>query len=92
MTTCAHCLGPQGGSAQVNDSPLCHPADGLDCYRLVTVYGHAMPCTECVLARQSDDAADDYDDDLLALAAYRVANDSGRRYTVEEVLDLLDQA
>lgn len=44
--TCAHCGGPQVGFASVNLAPLCHPDYGLDCYRLVTVYGHLMPC-EC---------------------------------------------
>ena len=63
MTTCAHCLGPQRGSAQVNDSPLCHPNDGMDCYHLATVYGHAMPCNSCCIERvKADCAASGYDD------------------------------
>lgn len=46
---CAHCQGPQIGMAAVGDNNggtrmLCHPDYGLDCYRLVTVYGHGMPC------------------------------------------------
>lgn len=87
MTTCAHCAHDLDGSASVGDSPLCHPGDGLDCYRLVTIYGHAMPCTECVLARASDDEGWDV---LYALAAERAANDGGRRYSAAEVLALLD--
>lgn len=43
---CAHCLGPQVGSASVAGQSLCHPDGGLDCYRLVTVYHHDMPCAE----------------------------------------------
>lgn len=42
---CAHCHGPQIGSAYVDRQPLCHPDYGLDCYRLVTLYRHAMPCS-----------------------------------------------
>lgn len=29
------------------DYPLCHPDVGLDCYRLVTVYRHHLPCDAC---------------------------------------------
>lgn len=36
------------GYGAVNGSPLCHPNSGLDCYRLVTVYHHQMPCTHPV--------------------------------------------
>ena len=39
---CAHCGRPQRGSAAIFidqvEYPLCHPAAGLDCYHLVTVY------------------------------------------------------
>lgn len=47
--TCAHCGGPQIGIASTFDSEdrrrlLCHPPRGMDCYRLVTIYGHDMPC------------------------------------------------
>ncbi len=41
---CGHCGGPQRGYAALGDTPLCHPDGGLDCYRLVTVYGHGAPC------------------------------------------------
>lgn len=41
---CAHCRGPQIGYAAKGEDLLCHPDYGLDCYRLVTVYGHGMPC------------------------------------------------
>lgn len=46
MTTCAHCLQPTKGRGygSVNSKPLCHPDAGLDCYHLVTVYRHTMPC------------------------------------------------
>jgi dCTP deaminase len=46
---CAHCGREIRGLAAVNDNYLCHPDDGMDCYRLVTVYNHAMPCTSCPL-------------------------------------------
>lgn len=40
IVLCAHCGRPQRGSAQVDQSPLCHPDEPEypDCYRLVTVY------------------------------------------------------
>lgn len=41
---CGHCGEPMRGYAAINDTPLCHPDEGLDCYRLVTVFGHPMPC------------------------------------------------
>jgi len=47
---CAHCERRcdnfAGGFARVNSKPLCHPnATGRpDCYHLVSVYGHTMPC------------------------------------------------
>jgi hypothetical protein len=44
---CAHCGGPQRGYAAINDAPLRHPDVDLDCYRLVTVHGHSMPCGPC---------------------------------------------
>lgn len=50
-TRCAHC-GRQmnnfaGGSSKVGGNNTCHPnaKDRPDCYRLVTVYKHEMPCT-----------------------------------------------
>jgi hypothetical protein len=49
---CTHCGEPQRGSAGVQRSdgyyPLCHPDDGMDCYRLVTVYQHVLTnCAVC---------------------------------------------
>lgn len=46
MKVCAHC-GRRfrvGGSIFTGgvEYPLCHPDDGLDCYRLVTVYGETI--------------------------------------------------
>jgi hypothetical protein len=41
---CGHCGEPQRGYASLWGIPLCHPDEGLDCYRLVTVYGHGAPC------------------------------------------------
>jgi hypothetical protein len=50
-TICGHCHKAQRGFASVTvdgDSvPLCHPDDGPDCYHLVTVYHHPMPCPDC---------------------------------------------
>lgn len=54
MTDCAHCVRPQRGYAAVNSHPLCHPDEGLDCYRLVTIYGHEMPCRTCQNRLNSD--------------------------------------
>ncbi len=46
---CSHCGGVMRGSAGLTVGgvhyPLCHPDDGMDCYRLVTVYKH--PSKEC---------------------------------------------
>lgn len=44
---CAHCQGAMRGFSSVNDDWLCHPDEGPDCYRLVTVYHHPMPCLQC---------------------------------------------
>jgi hypothetical protein len=41
---CGHCGEPQRGYASLWGIPLCHPDEGLDCYRLVTVHGHGAPC------------------------------------------------
>lgn len=43
---CGHCGKPQRGYAMVNGVRLCHPTEGMDCYRLVTVYDHKMPCDQ----------------------------------------------
>lgn len=57
---CAHCgaddVGTfEAGFAGVGDDYLCHPnAPGRsDCYRLVTVYKHPMPCVPCRRARRT---------------------------------------
>lgn len=36
--SCAHCGRTGHCFAQVNKYPLCHPNEGMDCYRLVTIY------------------------------------------------------
>ena len=48
IPTCGHCGRPQVGYATVHGTPLCHPDVGLDCYVLVTVGGHPMPCATCM--------------------------------------------
>ncbi len=49
--TCGHCgrtdVGTyEAGYGGINDIALCHPnvSDRPDCFRLVTLYKHAMPC------------------------------------------------
>lgn len=41
---CGHCVNPMRGHASISEATgtvwLCHPDDGEDCYRLVTVWGH----------------------------------------------------
>lgn len=51
---CGHCGNPQRGYSTHESKPLCHPDDGMDCYQLVTVYGHPMTgavehCVRCVV-------------------------------------------
>ena len=58
LPTCAHCLGVQVGFAGIGDQVLCHPDYGIDCYRLVTIYSHAMPCPACRDARLLLDGMD----------------------------------
>lgn len=41
---CGHCGMPIVGYASVDGRHLCHPDSGMDCYRLVSVYHHDMPC------------------------------------------------
>lgn len=56
MQACAHCgtkLQDQG-SGFVRDQPVCHPDVGMDCYRLVTVYDHPLPCRACRAVREVD--------------------------------------
>ena len=33
----------------MDEAWLCHPDDGLDCYRMVTLYHHATPCGQCLI-------------------------------------------
>ena len=42
--TCGHCGLPVVGYGTAHDAKLCHPDFGLDCYHLVTLYHHQMPC------------------------------------------------
>jgi hypothetical protein len=50
VVICAHCKQPQRGRASIciDDDLfyLCHPNEGMDCYRLVTIYQHTLsgPC------------------------------------------------
>lgn len=39
---CAHCGKIGEAYGQLNSSPLCHPNVGMDCYRLVTIYGEEI--------------------------------------------------
>lgn len=52
--TCGHCGADDVGTLRAGYSwvdmvPLCHPYVGgrPDCYRLVTIFGHPMPCSGC---------------------------------------------
>jgi len=64
------------GNAGICDpepKPLCHPDSGMDCYTLVTVYGHGMPC-DCAAGDVEPDAdviplPDDLDPDLQLMEA-----------------------
>lgn len=53
IQTCEHCgrlCGDhEGGFASLNGFPVCHPntTDRPDCYTLVTLHHHDMPCLEC---------------------------------------------
>lgn len=44
---CGHCTHPMLGVASAKGHDLCHPDGNIDCYRLVTVYGHPIPCKPC---------------------------------------------
>lgn len=46
---CFHCGRPPRGHALFGARRLCHPDGGMDCYRLVTVYRHPMPCIACAM-------------------------------------------
>ena len=56
---CAHCREPMQGYATIGGRWLCHPDAGLDCYRLVTVYGHPMPCFQCASTVRNEEETDD---------------------------------
>lgn len=45
---CGHCHGPLRGYGAIGRVLLCHPDDGMDCYRLVTLYGHGIDCLSCI--------------------------------------------
>jgi len=54
LAQCHHCGRRDVGShaagwASVNSFKVCHPNDGdrPDCYSLVTLHHHEMPCLEC---------------------------------------------
>lgn len=55
MGECGHCDGEVRGFARAQGKDLCHPDSGLDCYRLVTVYGHELPCYACADVRVLED-------------------------------------
>jgi hypothetical protein len=60
--TCSHCGLTQQGYASLSTDgiqyPLCHPDDGMDCYRLVTVYRHAHDgCAPCMLVAADPQSA-----------------------------------
>lgn len=67
-TRCRHCGRIMndfaGGSAKVGPNPVCHPnaKNRPDCYKLVTVYGHPMPC-------DSDTCREDHTDLLTYVDA-----------------------
>lgn len=46
-----------GGSAKVGPNPVCHPnaKNRPDCYHLVTVYKHPMPCNSEVCMEDHED-------------------------------------
>jgi hypothetical protein len=53
---CGHCGLPIVGYGYALGEALCHPDQALlghsgraDCYHLVTVYRHPMPCQKCKL-------------------------------------------
>jgi len=53
LTICSHCKQPLRGHGSVTSAPgevdeLCHPNEGMDCYHLVTLYKHPMPCWSCI--------------------------------------------
>lgn len=55
---CGHCGKPVKGHASAAKEWLCHPDEGVDCYRLVTVYDHPADakgdCDQCKSPRRFD--------------------------------------
>ena len=47
LRICGHCCQVMRGFASWGKTWLCHPDEGMDCYRAVTVKKHAMRCTVC---------------------------------------------
>ena len=49
---CSHCGARMRGSAAIIEGAkhynLCHPDEGMDCYRLVTIYKHPVRDCPCV--------------------------------------------
>lgn len=41
---CWHCGSPRRGYATAAGMPLCHDDTGPNCYRLVMIHNHPMPC------------------------------------------------
>jgi hypothetical protein len=60
---CTHCWRPQRGRAQVwvdgSPYPLCHSSTDMDCYRLVTIYGHPVYACSCWMRTPADDLITD---------------------------------
>jgi len=72
--TCGHCRGFLRGYAGIDSQRVCHPDVGLDCYRLVTVYRHPLPCPACHDVRV---LMHDYEEELeqLVLRRHRWSDD-----------------
>lgn len=60
MTNCDHCGREQRGYAHLyregKNYALCHPDEGLDCYRLVTVYGEPIGIRELAIRMWGEEA------------------------------------
>lgn len=60
MTECDHCGREQRGYAHLYrdgvNYALCHPDEGVDCYRLVTVYGEKMGLRKLAISMWGDQA------------------------------------
>jgi hypothetical protein len=55
MSRCAHCMRPALTPLAIGKYQLCHPPYGLDCYELVTIAKHGMPCNWCMPIRLDQD-------------------------------------